>query len=119
MPRATTSTSISALASNSAVTPYKIGFQPAGVKSDRSEEFARARKGLGEAREREEGRLGRRWAKVCIDLLPAVDLRRLGFEIGTDEIIVFGRRSCDISETGSRLEETLGRPADRIVSVGV
>jgi hypothetical protein len=34
------------------------------VKSDRSEEFARARKAMGEAREREEGRLGRRWAKV-------------------------------------------------------
>lgn len=62
LPRATTSTSISALAS--AGTPYKIGFQPAGVKGDRTAEFAAARKGLGEGREREEGRLGRRWAKV-------------------------------------------------------
>lgn len=44
--------------------PYKIGFQPAGVRSDRSEEFQDARRAAGEERDKEEGRLGRRWAKV-------------------------------------------------------
>ena len=44
--------------------PYKIGFQPAGVKNDRSEEFAEARQSIEEERDKEEGRLGRRWAKV-------------------------------------------------------
>ncbi|WWD00801.1 hypothetical protein V866_007737 [Kwoniella sp. B9012] len=51
----------------SAGMPYKIGFQPQGVKHDRTEEFVRARKIKGEEREREEGRLGRRWAKL-VDL---------------------------------------------------
>ena len=46
--------------------PYKVGFQPAGVKNDRSEEFMYERKELGEEREKAEGRLGRRWAKVNI-----------------------------------------------------
>lgn len=49
--------------------PYKIGFQPAGVRSDRSEEFQDARRAAGEERDKEEGRLGRRWAKVSFTLL--------------------------------------------------
>lgn len=44
--------------------PYKLGFQPAGVKHDRTAEFLSDRKRLAEEREKEEGRLGRRWAKV-------------------------------------------------------
>lgn len=44
--------------------PYKVGFQPAGVKSDRTAEFRSDRKRMAEEREKEEGRLGRRWAKV-------------------------------------------------------
>ena len=43
---------------------YKIGFQPAGVRHDRSEEFQDMRKAASEERDKEEGRLGRRWAKV-------------------------------------------------------
>lgn len=50
----------------SAGMPYKIGFQPAGVKHDRTEEFQDERSRRGEERDKEEGRLGRRWAKVCI-----------------------------------------------------
>ena len=52
------------LTSRSAGMPYKIGFQPAGVRNDRTAEFAEARRKCGEEREKEEGRLGRRWAKV-------------------------------------------------------
>jgi len=44
--------------------PYKIGFQPAGVRNDRTLEYAEERRRRGEHREKEEGRLGRRWAKV-------------------------------------------------------
>lgn len=44
--------------------PYKVGFQPAGVKHDRTAEFHTDRKRMAEEREKEEGRLGRRWAKV-------------------------------------------------------
>ncbi|KAK4688849.1 rabenosyn-5, partial [Tremellales sp. Uapishka_1] len=44
--------------------PYKIGFQPAGVRNERSDEFFRERKKTGFEREKEEGRLGRRWAKA-------------------------------------------------------
>ncbi|KAL7419293.1 carboxypeptidase Y-deficient [Cryptotrichosporon argae] len=47
--------------------PYKIGFQPSGVRSDRTEEYTDARHAAGAEREKEEGRLGRRWAKL-IDL---------------------------------------------------
>jgi len=43
---------------------YKIGFQPAGVRHDRSEEYQDERKYAAEERDKEEGRLGRRWAKV-------------------------------------------------------
>lgn len=43
---------------------YKVGFQPAGVRHDRSEEFQDMRKLASEERDKEEGRLGRRWAKV-------------------------------------------------------
>ncbi|WVW78231.1 hypothetical protein I302_100184 [Kwoniella bestiolae CBS 10118] len=56
-----------ATTNKSAGMPYKIGFQPQGVKHDRTEEFLVARKLGGEEREREEGRLGRRWAKL-VDL---------------------------------------------------
>jgi hypothetical protein len=49
----------------SAGMPYKVGFQPAGVKNDRTAEFHSDRKRMAEEREKEEGRLGRRWAKVC------------------------------------------------------
>lgn len=45
-------------------TPYKIGFQPSGVRSDRTAEFIEQRRIHGAEREKEEGRLGRRWAKV-------------------------------------------------------
>lgn len=48
--------------------PYKVGFQPAGVKNDRTHEFQSDRKRMAEEREKEEGRLGRRWAKVCPQL---------------------------------------------------
>lgn len=48
----------------SAGMPYKVGFQPAGVKHDRTAEFHTDRKRMAEEREKEEGRLGRRWAKV-------------------------------------------------------
>ncbi|WWC86709.1 uncharacterized protein L201_001586 [Kwoniella dendrophila CBS 6074] len=51
----------------SAGMPYKIGFQPQGVRNDRTEEFLKLRKLKGQDREREEGRLGRRWAKL-VDL---------------------------------------------------
>jgi hypothetical protein len=44
--------------------PYKIGFQPAGVKTDRTGEFIEDRRRWAEERDKEEGRLGRRWAKV-------------------------------------------------------
>ncbi|KAH8087968.1 FYVE zinc finger-domain-containing protein [Filobasidium floriforme] len=46
---------------------YKPGFQPPGVRSTRTQEFDEARRRVGEERGREEGRLGRRWAKL-IDL---------------------------------------------------
>lgn len=49
----------------SAGMPYKVGFQPAGVKHDRTAEFHADRQRMAEEREKEEGRLGRRWAKVC------------------------------------------------------
>jgi hypothetical protein len=48
--------------------PYKVGFQPAGVKHDRTAEFHSDRKRMAEEREKEEGRLGRRWAKVHSDV---------------------------------------------------
>ncbi|WVF69598.1 hypothetical protein IAT40_004376 [Kwoniella sp. CBS 6097] len=51
----------------SAGMPYKIGFQPQGVRSDRTADYNEARRLKGEDREREEGRLGRRWAKL-VDL---------------------------------------------------
>ncbi|ORX34061.1 FYVE zinc finger-domain-containing protein [Kockovaella imperatae] len=47
--------------------PYKIGFQPAGVRYDRTEEYFTERKTLCEEREKDEGRLGRRWVKL-VDL---------------------------------------------------
>jgi rabenosyn-5 len=52
----------------SAGMPYKVGFQPAGVKHDRTSEFQSDRKRMAEEREKEEGRLGRRWAKVSDSL---------------------------------------------------
>ncbi|GFZ47917.1 hypothetical protein JCM24511_05664 [Saitozyma sp. JCM 24511] len=48
----------------SAGMPYKIGFQPAGVKTDRTGEFMDDRRRWAEERDKEEGRLGRRWAKL-------------------------------------------------------
>lgn len=48
--------------------PYKIGFQPSGVRSDRTAAFLKERKEKAGEREKEEGRLGRRWAKVSISL---------------------------------------------------
>lgn len=44
--------------------PYKVGFQPQGVRSDRTEDYMRARRAVEADREIEEGRLSRRWAKV-------------------------------------------------------
>lgn len=49
--------------------PYKLGFQPAGVKNDRTVEFQNDRKRMAEEKEKEEGRLGRRWAKVSPPLI--------------------------------------------------
>ncbi|OCF45785.1 hypothetical protein I317_00273 [Kwoniella heveanensis CBS 569] len=51
----------------SAGMPYKIGFQPQGVRNDRTADYNEARRIKAEDREREEGRLGRRWAKL-VDL---------------------------------------------------
>ncbi|KLT44172.1 hypothetical protein CC85DRAFT_283693 [Cutaneotrichosporon oleaginosum] len=48
-------------------TPYKIGFQPSGVRRDRTAAFTTARKENAAEREKEEGRLNRRWAKL-VDL---------------------------------------------------
>ncbi|BEJ03441.1 hypothetical protein CcaverHIS641_0106160 [Cutaneotrichosporon cavernicola] len=48
-------------------TPYKIGFQPSGVRRDRSIDFVAARKANASERDKEEGRLNRRWAKL-VDL---------------------------------------------------
>lgn len=53
--------------------PYKIGFQPSGVRNDRSGEFMRNRKALASERDKEEGRLGRRWAKVGVDAKAITD----------------------------------------------
>lgn len=50
-------------------TPYKIGFQPQGVRNDRTEEYMEARRAVEAGREVEEGRLSRRWAKVWMFLL--------------------------------------------------
>lgn len=60
------STTAGASTSRSAGMPYKIGFQPGGVRNDRTGEFTETRRRHGEGREKEEGRLGRRWAKVCL-----------------------------------------------------
>ncbi|WVQ75855.1 hypothetical protein IAR50_005488 [Cryptococcus sp. DSM 104548] len=68
MSRSSSLTGISAGPSlRSAGMPYKPGFQPQGVRSDRTEEFVGAREEVGAERAREEGRLGRRWAKL-VDL---------------------------------------------------
>ncbi|KAJ9120168.1 hypothetical protein QFC22_003067 [Naganishia vaughanmartiniae] len=48
-------------------TPYRPGFQPAGVRTYRTDEFVEARKRMVVEISREEGRLGRRWGKL-IDL---------------------------------------------------
>lgn len=56
--------------------PYKIGFQPSGVRHDRSSEFLGERKARAVEREKEEGRLGRRWAKlVDLHFNPATQVR--------------------------------------------
>lgn len=57
-------------ASRSRGQPYKIGFQPSGVRSDRTAAFLKERKEKAGEREKEEGRLGRRWAKVSRQLRP-------------------------------------------------
>ncbi|GAA5868425.1 hypothetical protein JCM8547_006271 [Rhodosporidiobolus lusitaniae] len=44
--------------------PYRPGFQPQGVKIDRSEEFFKQRKGKSEARKLDEARLSRRLDKL-------------------------------------------------------
>jgi hypothetical protein len=48
----------------SAQTPYRPGFQPAGVKTYRTEEFLEVRNRKLAEISKEEGRLGRRWGKV-------------------------------------------------------
>lgn len=45
--------------------PYQAGFQPQGVRRDRSDEFFEQRRKCGEARKLDEGRLARRLEKVC------------------------------------------------------
>lgn len=44
--------------------PYQAGFQPHGVRRDRSDEFFQQRKRCSEARKLDEGRLERRLEKV-------------------------------------------------------
>ena len=44
--------------------PYKIGFQPQGVRNDRTADYMDERRKWSDERDKEEGRLGRRWAKV-------------------------------------------------------
>lgn len=48
-------------------TPYRPGFQPAGVRTYRTDEFVEARKRKVMEISREEGRLGRRWGKVSCE----------------------------------------------------
>lgn len=54
----------SQLAPVSGQTPYRPGFQPAGVRTYRTEEFVEARKRKIMEISKEEGRLARRWGKV-------------------------------------------------------
>ncbi|KAJ9103905.1 hypothetical protein QFC21_002368 [Naganishia friedmannii] len=63
----TQSGSSSHLAQPSGPTPYRPGFQPAGVRTYRTDEYVEARKRKVLQISREEGRLGRRWGKL-IDL---------------------------------------------------
>lgn len=51
-------------ASSRSFTPYKPGFQPQGVRHDRTEEYEQVRKWTSNEREKEEGRLTRRWGKL-------------------------------------------------------
>ena len=52
------------LTARSAGMPYKVGFQPAGVRSDRTIDFIDERRRGAEEREKQEYRLGRRWLKA-------------------------------------------------------
>lgn len=54
-------------ASSSIVRAYRPGFQPQGVRRSRTEEYEAARRAKVDELGREEGRLGRRWAKL-VDL---------------------------------------------------
>lgn len=58
--------SISRSSLGASQTPYRPGFQPAGVKTYRTEEFLEARNRKLAEISKEEGRLGRRWGKVNI-----------------------------------------------------
>jgi hypothetical protein len=49
--------------------PYQAGFQPQGVRRDRSDEFMEQRRKCGEARKLDEGRLARRLEKVRLPFL--------------------------------------------------
>jgi hypothetical protein len=56
--------------------PYKIGFQPSGVRADRTAEYLLERQVRAADRDKEEGRLGRRWAKlVDLHFNPATQTR--------------------------------------------
>ena len=57
--------------------PYQAGFQPQGVRRDRSDEFFEQRRMCGEARKLDEGRLARRLEKVCFPFrFPSSQCRR-------------------------------------------
>ena len=58
--------SISRSSLGASQTPYRPGFQPAGVKTYRTEEFLEVRNRKLAEISKEEGRLGRRWGKVNI-----------------------------------------------------
>ncbi|GJN88498.1 hypothetical protein Rhopal_001464-T1 [Rhodotorula paludigena] len=51
--------------------PYQAGFQPQGVRRDRSDEFAAQRRKCSEARKLDEGRLARRLEKLIALHFPA------------------------------------------------
>lgn len=53
--------------------PYQAGFQPQGVRRDRSDDFFEQRKRCSEARKLDEGRLERRLEKVRFSPLYLLD----------------------------------------------
>ncbi|GAA5965321.1 hypothetical protein JCM8115_002254 [Rhodotorula mucilaginosa] len=56
--------------------PYQAGFQPQGVRRDRSDEFMEQRRKCGEARKLDEGRLARRLEKLVALHFPPENLHK-------------------------------------------